>query len=242
MMIFSLAYLQHQAMNMNNFILIIIFTLSFMLISFLSSMLIIIFYVDDNNLVLFTEACIQVCSLARSSLLCYKIALSLQFHLQLLPILWDVVGFMKLKIEQMGLVSITNLVQSLKDSTNNKEFAFLRPLVEFLNMQLFIWYSPLQFFLIGLSSNLMYKLPFCIVIYKKKCSCLNHRVMFILHISIMSASYINPSMVYVKLQELGFLNFQTSLSPQISMNRDDTSLFVFHTLTIIVVYIFIYVN
>jgi hypothetical protein len=48
--------------------LIIIFTLSFMLVSFLSSMLIIIFYVDDNNLLLFTEACIQVCSLARSSL------------------------------------------------------------------------------------------------------------------------------------------------------------------------------
>jgi hypothetical protein len=41
---------------------------SFMLVSFLSSMLIIIFYVDDNNLLLFTEACIQVCSLARSSL------------------------------------------------------------------------------------------------------------------------------------------------------------------------------
>ena len=95
------------------------------------------------------------------------------------------------------------LLEKKKTSTRSVK------IIKLLNMQLFVWCSPLQFFLIGLSSNLIYKLPFCMVFYKKY-SCLNHRVMFILNISII---YVRKLYKSLKLQELGFLDFQTSLSP-----------------------------
>jgi hypothetical protein len=163
------------------------------------------FHLQVNLLVLLKHLQMFVGRLlwTRSMLLCSTIRLGILFLLIVVKILLTVSGCIKLNGRLMVLLIVTRLVWLLKDSSSVMALTTRTPLVPWLNLLLFVWFSLLLFLVDENCVSLMSKMLSCMEFWKKRYLCVSLLGMKL--VWVMFANLIKHCMVSSKHLVLGII-------------------------------------